>query len=521
MTLKNDTLLSGGKYRIVRFISAGGFGCTYEAVHTLMNIRVAIKEFFPKDFCNRDENTAQVSVGTKSQVELVSRLKKQFLREAKVLFDMKHPSVVRVIDFFEENGTAYYVMDYIDGPSLEDILKEKGSISEQEAVKYIAQICDALGYVHSQGKLHLDLKPNNVMIDSSDGRAVLIDFGTSKQYSTDGGVTSTMMGLTPGYAPPEQCSNDIKDLGAASDIYALGATLYRMLTGKTPVDSLSRSAGTPMPPLPPTVSPSVAMAIDRAMTLNRARRPQSAEEFMRIIRGGTPQTPPAFVNVPPAPAADSGTTRIPAPGASFGAGGNGGYGCQHPPYRRNSGPDRYPPQKKGMSKGAVVGITIAGVLLVLFAALIIIALASDNETTVAADSDSVVIETIEETRALPVEEPAETKGDKPAADTETGTNDLGLTLGKHSYQGYFQSGSDRWPVSLSLTATDSYPYVTGVSYRNETQGTTLPLTVENESGYDLVLVNRQGQFTLRLNRNGNGWLGQATWKDMTLPCVLN
>ena len=138
MTLKNDTMLSGGKYRIMRFISAGGFGCTYEAVHTLMNTRVAIKEFFPKDFCNRDENTSQVSVGTKSQVELVARLKKQFLREAKVLFDMKHPSVVRVIDFFEENGTAYYVMDYIDGPSLEQILKENGPMPEPQAVKSVS-----------------------------------------------------------------------------------------------------------------------------------------------------------------------------------------------------------------------------------------------------------------------------------------------------------------------------------------------------------------------------------------------
>lgn len=308
MTLKNDSLLSAGKYRIVRFISAGGFGCTYEAVHTLMNTCVAIKEFFPKDFCNRDENTSQVSVGTKSQEELVARLKKQFLREAKVLFDMRHPSVVRVIDFFEDNGTAYYAMDYIDGPSLEQILKENGPMPEPEAMKYVAQICDALGYVHSEGQLHLDLKPNNVMINSSDGRAVLIDFGTSKQYSTDGGATSTMFGMTPGYAPPEQCSSNIKDLGAASDIYALGATLYRMLTGNTPVDALSRSAGTQMLPLPSTVSTPVAMAIDRAMTLNRNLRPQSAEEFMKIINTPVPH-PPTPVFTPDSPAIHSNDTR--------------------------------------------------------------------------------------------------------------------------------------------------------------------------------------------------------------------
>ena len=533
MTLKNDTMLSGGKYRIVRFISAGGFGCTYEAVHTLMNTRVAIKEFFPKDFCNRDENTSQISVGTKSPVELVARLKKQFLREAKVLFDMKHPSVVRVIDFFEENGTAYYVMDYIDGPSLEQILKENGPMPEPQAVKYVSQICDALGYVHSQGKVHLDLKPNNVMIDSPDGRAVLIDFGTSKQYSTDGGVTSTMMGLTPGYAPPEQCSNDIKDLGAASDIYALGATLYRMLTGNTPVDSLSRSAGTQLLPLPPTVSPSVAMAIERAMTLNRNLRPQSAEEFMQIIRGAAPQTPP------PAPAADSGATHIATPGAGSGGnnggayggnpapygGGDGGYGGPQSPYGQGFGGNHYPPRKKGLSKGAVVAITIASVLFVLFAALIIWAIASPDETPVsAADTGFVVEESMECDTFIGTDtEPVEAVPEEPKteADCISGTNGLGLTLGKHNYQGYFQHGSDQWPVSLSLTATDSYPYVTNASYRNESQGITLPLTVVNEGSHDLVLANAKGQFTLRLNRNGDGWSGQATWKDMTLPCVLN
>ena len=371
MTLKNDTMLSGGKYRIVRFISAGGFGCTYEAVHTLMNTRVAIKEFFPKDFCNRDENTSQISVGTKSQVELVARLKKQFLREAKVLFDMKHPSVVRVIDFFEENGTAYYVMDYIDGPSLEQILKENGPMPEPKALKYVSQICDALGYVHSQGKVHLDLKPNNVMIDSPDGRAVLIDFGTSKQYSTDGGVTSTMMGLTPGYAPPEQCSNDIKDLGAASDIYALGATLYRMLTGNTPVDSLSRSAGTQLLPLPPTVSPSVAMAIERAMTLNRNLRPQSAEEFMQIAFNEVSQTPPSVVDNVPLPVNDSKPTHIVNSGAGGGYGGiTGGY----------DGHNHYALKKKGLSKAAIVGISIGAVLLVLYVVGIIIGLTDYNET---------------------------------------------------------------------------------------------------------------------------------------------
>lgn len=125
MYLKSNTLLQGGKYRIVRFINSGGFGCTYEALHTLLDSKVAIKEFFVKDFCNRDETTSRVRVATQSKVKLVNQLKK-IIEEAKAIFKMHHSGIVRVIDIFEENGTAYYVMDYIDGRSLHEIVKERG-----------------------------------------------------------------------------------------------------------------------------------------------------------------------------------------------------------------------------------------------------------------------------------------------------------------------------------------------------------------------------------------------------------
>ena len=125
MHLQNNTLLQGGKYKIVRFIASGGFGCTYEAHHTLLDLRVALKEFFVSDFCNRNEDTGDVSVGTQSKMELYGKLKKKFLEEARSLYKMKHPGIVRVIDVFEENGTAYYAMEYIDGESLGDLVKRK------------------------------------------------------------------------------------------------------------------------------------------------------------------------------------------------------------------------------------------------------------------------------------------------------------------------------------------------------------------------------------------------------------
>ena len=140
MHLRNNTLLQGRKYKIVRFIASGGFGCTYEAHHMLLDMRVAVKEFFVSDFCNRDEATGQVTVATKSKVALIGKLKKKFMDEARALFKMKHPGIVRVIDIFEENGTAYYAMEYIDGQSLSDVVKKRGKLPEAEAVGYIRQV---------------------------------------------------------------------------------------------------------------------------------------------------------------------------------------------------------------------------------------------------------------------------------------------------------------------------------------------------------------------------------------------
>ena len=137
MNLPIGTLLQGGKYEIKRFISAGGFGCTYEGVHTMLDTQIAIKEFFVKDFCNRDEQTSHVTVGTQSKVELVQKLRRKFIDEAKAIYKMQHNNIVRVLDIFEENGTAYYVMDYVDGQSLHEIVKERGALPEQEVLKYV------------------------------------------------------------------------------------------------------------------------------------------------------------------------------------------------------------------------------------------------------------------------------------------------------------------------------------------------------------------------------------------------
>ena len=285
MQLKNGSLLQGGKYKIVRFIASGGFGCTYEAHHTLLDSRVALKEFFVSDFCNRDERTGNVTVGTQSKVALYGKLKNKFMDEARSLFKMKHPGIVRVIDVFEENGTAYYAMEYIDGPSLSDVVKKRGKLPEAEAVEYIRQVADALKYVHSLNRLHLDIKPGNIMLNK-EGKAVLIDFGASKHYDDETGEnTSTLLGInTKGYAPVEQVNQSFKSFSPATDIYALGATLYKLLTGITPPPStLLHSEEATLASLPSSINPSTRQAVEAAMQLLRKKRPQTVEEWEAIL----------------------------------------------------------------------------------------------------------------------------------------------------------------------------------------------------------------------------------------------
>ena len=304
MHLQNNTLLQGGKYKIVRFVASGGFGCTYEAYHTLLDMRVALKEFFVSDFCNRDERTGQVSVGTKSKVALIGKLKNKFMGEARALYKMKHAGIVRVIDVFEENGTAYYAMEYIDGQSLSDVVKKRGKLPESEAVGYILQVAEALKYVHSLNRLHLDIKPGNIML-GREGKAVLIDFGASKHYDDETGEnTSTLLAInTKGYAPVEQMNQSFKSFSPATDIYALGATLYKLLTGITPPPStLLHSEEATLEPLPSTVSPATRKAVDSAMQLLRKHRPQSVEAWMGMLSEEEPTDVDVVVPEPtPAP----------------------------------------------------------------------------------------------------------------------------------------------------------------------------------------------------------------------------
>lgn len=302
--LKQGSTLQNGKYEITKVLGSGNFGITYLASTRIavngqlgqmnVTVNVAIKEFYMKDLNNRTSDGTTVE-GT--QNTLVKNYRQKFRKEAENLAKLNHPNIVKVIEVFDENNTTYYVMEYIEGGSLDDYIKQKGHLSEDEALKCTIEIGSALSYMHKNRMIHLDLKPKNVMRNQN-GTLFLIDFGLSKQYDENGEPeSSTSIGLgTPGYAPIEQAHYK-KDgsLPVTLDIYALGATLFKMLTGKTPPEaSYILNEGLPLSLLNQIgISADVISVVERAMSPMKRERYQtvaSMAETISFIPNDTEQT---------------------------------------------------------------------------------------------------------------------------------------------------------------------------------------------------------------------------------------
>ena len=284
--LQPNTTLQGGKYRIERVLGQGGFGNTYVGVNTVFNERVAIKEFFMRGVTLREDDHVTVSVSVPDNRESFREQKEKFKKEALRIRLLKNEHIIGVQDFFEENGTAYYVMDYVDGENLAERLKKTGRpMTEQEVRGILPQILDALKAVHDAGIWHLDLKPANIMLDKS-GNVKLIDFGASKQLNAQkgGATTSTAISYTNGYAPREQMEQNYDKFGPWTDIYALGATLYNLLTNKRPPlpsdidDDMSEDKHLALP-FPENVG-GLKFLVLQMMKTNRLQRPQSVEAII-------------------------------------------------------------------------------------------------------------------------------------------------------------------------------------------------------------------------------------------------
>ncbi len=261
------------RYRIASPLAQGGMGAIYRAWDTRLNIAVALKEMIPQP--NLDSQT-------------LAQLRQQFQQEAQVMARLTHPHLVRVGDFFQEGGNAYLVMDFVEGEDLSHRIEREGAISEEQVLEWTGQLLDALAYCHSQGIIHRDIKPQNVII-RPDGRTVLVDFGLVKLWDPNDPRTKTVMrGMgTPEYAPPEQYEVETGHTDARSDIYGLGATLYHTLTGKAPPTATLRIADPeqflPLRLVAPQISERTEAGLMKSLKLARAQRWQSAAEMAQAL----------------------------------------------------------------------------------------------------------------------------------------------------------------------------------------------------------------------------------------------
>lgn len=273
-------------YRIERVLGQGAFGITYLAHDINLDRPVAIKEYLPSQLCMREASLSVQPLSEEHRDDFQFGLQR-FISEARVLTKFEHPNLIRVFNVFEANNTAYMVMNYEHGQSLQSFSKQKQQFSEKELVRIILPLMDALTAMHAQGFIHRDIKPGNIFI-RSDGSPVLIDFGSARQTRHANPLTLTNF-VSPGYAPIEQYASKSDKQGPWTDIYGFGATLYKVISGVAPVNAIDRSETLTHDGKDCYISLATAKAgeyresflnaIDSALAFRAQDRPQSIEEW--------------------------------------------------------------------------------------------------------------------------------------------------------------------------------------------------------------------------------------------------
>lgn len=273
--LPPGTILNG-KYLIGAVLGEGGFGITYIGRDIKLDYRVAIKEYYPSGIVGRyNTYSSDITVSVGDKKEAYEKGKRRFLEEARTLakFAME-PSIVSVHDFFEENNTAYIAMDYLEGMDLREYIEKNGKMTFAQTFTMLSPIMTALGKIHAMGLIHRDISPSNIMI-MDDGSAKLLDFGATRDVNN--GEKSLSIMLKPGYAPEEQYRTR-GNQGPWTDVYALSATMYKMMTGETPDDSMNRlylDEVKKITEFNSTVTPKQGMVILQGMAVRQADRFQT------------------------------------------------------------------------------------------------------------------------------------------------------------------------------------------------------------------------------------------------------
>ena len=280
-------------YRLSEVLGVGGFGVTYLAWDTRLGQQVAIKEYLPNEFAVREGTTVQPK-SPNDESDFAWGLDR-FLDEARTLARFRHPNLVRVLNYFEVNRTAYIVMDYEQGESLDAILKRKGRLGETQLRRLLLPIVDGLSQMHAAGYLHRDIKPSNVFVRRSNESPVLLDFGSARQALSTKSKSLTTV-ASAGYSPPEQYESD-GEQGPWTDIYSLSALCYRALTGRTPIEAtrrmnrLMQSQPDPLPRLanqkPADCSRAFLAAVDQGLAPIPSGRPSSLAAWAAAMEDGS------------------------------------------------------------------------------------------------------------------------------------------------------------------------------------------------------------------------------------------
>jgi serine/threonine protein kinase len=267
------------EYRIEKVLGVGGFGLTYLAIDTNLKLRVAVKEYLPGEIAARGADQSVTPNSSKSAEDFMWG-KRRFLDESRTLASFRHPNIVRVMRFFEANGSAYMVMEYVEGDALHDWIKPRRPLPEKQVAALAAALLDGLVVVHNAGYLHRDIKPSNIFV-RYDGSPVLLDFGSARQKSNE--LTAI---VTPGYAPFEQYHTQGKQ-GPWSDLYALAGVLYWMVAGQRPLEAPARVRQDTMPSAVTAAKgkyrPEFLAAIDWALAPHEDARPRSVSEWSAAL----------------------------------------------------------------------------------------------------------------------------------------------------------------------------------------------------------------------------------------------
>lgn len=277
----------GARYQIGKVIGEGGFGITYIGYDTRLNIPVAIKEYYPKGYAQRSVSVSpQVAVTVGERGAIYEKGKERFLNEARVIAKfIGEPGIVNVTDYFEENNTAYIVMEYLNGITLKDYIEQYGSIPADTIFHLMSPVIRSLSLIHKQGLIHRDISPDNIML-MPDGSLKLLDFGAAKDYSMAGKESMTIV-LKLGYAPEEQYrSKGIQ--GPWTDVYALCATIYKCITGITPDESIQRMRRDDVKwpsSLGLLISQRQEQALMKGMEVEAQKRFQTVEQFVGFLNG--------------------------------------------------------------------------------------------------------------------------------------------------------------------------------------------------------------------------------------------